>query len=80
VHTLGVCYPAMSLVRLVSKSVLGHANIVGVAVCPVLHRAADSPAITVAPECCLADTNAQGCAARYAPKSIARYAPTDRKL
>ena len=79
-HTLGVHYRATSHVHLVSRSALGHANIVEVAVCRVLHHAADSPAISVAPECCLADTNAQGYAARYVPKSIVRYAPIERKL
>jgi hypothetical protein len=80
VHTLGVHYRVTSHVHLVSRSALGHASIVEVAVCPVLRRAADSPAISVAPECCLADTNAQGYAARNVPKSIARYAPTEKKL
>jgi hypothetical protein len=74
-RTLDAPYDAINLVRHVLRDVLGRASTRGIVTCHVPHHAAASRAINAAPKLFLADTSAQGSAAKRALKITASCAP-----
>jgi hypothetical protein len=70
----------MNHVLRASRNALGPASTAAVAVCHAPHHVTGSPAISVAPENSLADTNAREFAAKRVLKTTVRYVPNDQTL
>jgi hypothetical protein len=70
----------MNHVLRASRSALGPVSTVAVAVCHAQHHVIGSPAISVAPEIYLADTDVQDFAVKRALKTTARHVPIEQTL
>jgi hypothetical protein len=70
----------MNHVLRASRSALGPVSTVALAACHAQHRVIGSPAISVAPENSLADTNAREFAAKRVLKITARHVPIGQTL